>query len=310
MFPNPDDVNLRAAHARMVDGGLLRPVAETLAEGSRFRDCDLASLLENRRGETLDGLKLNRATRARAEEALAPDEELPMPHLTPAMGTAFWILDGKDVAGTVMFTHRLIGTAWMFVSSLYVRPAFRGRGLSSRLMRQAFAQAVAVGAHGIRMGTQWAWPEAVNLYLRLGCWVDNWRRDLVFVMDRTLPTCRVEMDGERAEFRVSRDGGEQHLITAWRRGDTLGWAEHAAAEVPAMATFSLHLAARGWPLIRSAEAWEAQRAAGAAGAGTPESLAWRIAWFETWERQRGFNVRAPRIPGLVFPAEEELFPEG
>jgi hypothetical protein len=55
------------------------------------------------------------------------------------------------------------------------------------------------------------------------------------------------------------------------------------------------LAVRGWPLIRSEEAW-AQRH-NWSDSGEPEGLAYKIEIFEAIDRRHGFTVRTPRIPG-------------
>ena len=53
----------------------------------------------------------------------------------------------------------------------------------------------------------------------------------------------------------------------------------------------------GWPLIRSDETWECRHHWSDAGA-SPEGLAYKIEIFEAVDRQRGFEVRAPRIPAV------------
>jgi hypothetical protein len=63
-------------------------------------------------------------------------------------------------------------------------------------------------------------------------------------------------------------------------------------------TFALHLALAGWPLIRSKENWE--RSWHWSDAGEPEGLACKIEVFEAVSRERGFDVRTPRIPGLQY----------
>jgi hypothetical protein len=60
----------------------------------------------------------------------------------------------------------------------------------------------------------------------------------------------------------------------------------------------------GWPLIRSEEAWE--RRWHWSGAGEPEGLAYKIEIFEAVYRERGFDVRTPRIPGIQYRSLEEI----
>ena len=63
------------------------------------------------------------------------------------------------------------------------------------------------------------------------------------------------------------------------------------------------LALAGWPLIRSAETWEQRH--NWSDAGQPEGLAYKIEIFEAVDRRRGFDVRTPRIPGLLYSGLEE-----
>ena len=58
------------------------------------------------------------------------------------------------------------------------------------------------------------------------------------------------------------------------------------------------------PLIRSPEAWKQRHAS--SDAGHPEDLAYKIEVFEACDRRSGYEVRAPRIPGLAYREDHDL----
>ena len=74
-------------------------------------------------------------------------------------------VDGR-LAGCLAF-HALTDDVCEF-KRLYVRPVFRGRGLSRRLMEQGFADAAAIGYREVRLDTLESLKSAVALYARLG----------------------------------------------------------------------------------------------------------------------------------------------
>jgi hypothetical protein len=71
----------------------------------------------------------------------------------------------------------------------------------------------------------------------------------------------------------------------------------------AESTLAVAIASRGWPLARSPALLEEMRGGDA---GAPEALAERIRWWEAWERERGWIVETPRIPGSTYPSLAEL----
>lgn len=105
-----------------------------------------------------------------------------------------------------------------------------------------------------------------------------------------------------------RAGNWTPLLQAENRGTVLGWTELPGYEAlrdpewavhhQAPGTLALHLALAGWPLVRSAELWE--RRHDSSDMGMPEGLAYKIAVFEAVDRERGYDVRCPRIPGLDY----------
>ena len=122
------------------------------------------------------------------------------------------------------------------------------------------------------------------------------------------PTWSFIQEGDLARCVV--DGVE--VFTARRRGDRLEWNATAAPRLSfddvreLEGTFAVALAARGFPLITTDEAWQEQLAAGFSDAGDSVGLAFKISRWEAWARSRGWCVNAPRIPGLTYPTHEEL----
>jgi hypothetical protein len=74
-------------------------------------------------------------------------------------------------------------------------------------------------------------------------------------------------------------------------------------EHDARSTFAVVLAMHGWPLVRSADHWEAARWSDL---GQPEALAYKISIWEAGDRAHGWVVDTPRIPGLEYPSWAQL----
>ena len=70
--------------------------------------------------------------------------------------------------------------------------------------------------------------------------------------------------------------------------------------------FAVALAARGFPLLTSPEAWEAVKARGFSDCGGAVALALRIEQWEAWTRKKGRCVRSSRVPGLTYPSWDDL----
>jgi GNAT superfamily N-acetyltransferase len=299
-----------AAHAALVAGGTLAPLGPGEAETRLWLDCEIASLAENRFFAAVDPLAMTPEIRALWEPRATSDEPLSSPHGQAFYRAAYWILDGGARAGTVALSTAPSGSGTITVSSLYVRTSFRRRGIAARTLRGAHAASRGAGGPGLRVPAYWTWQPAVRFYLTLGLWISGWRDSLVFVTRDDLPIFRVEAGGDEARFSVRSSEGFEPLISAVRRGDRLGWTELAAVSrlvgegSPlagfARQTFAVALAVRGFPLVRSPEAWAARLAS--ADGGEPEGLAYKIELFEGWDRKSGFEVRTPRIPGLTYPA--------
>jgi GNAT superfamily N-acetyltransferase len=202
------------------------------------------------------------------------------------------------------------GLDLLSIESLYVDPAARRRGIARRALEAVFQAAVDHGTGGLRLDTNWTWQPAVRFYAHIGMWVWMWKHNLVFTWRRDLPPYRVEIGASQAHFLIQQGKRWRSVVTARPLGDRLGWEPsglkrqlgEAHHHVPG--TFALHLALAGWPLIRSDEAWE--RRYHWSDSGEPEGLAYKIEVFEAIERERGLDVRTPRIPGLQYQGLDAL----
>ena len=202
------------------------------------------------------------------------------------------------------------GLDLLSISSLYIDPAVRGRNLARRALEAVYHAAIDNNAGGIRLDASWTWQPSVRFYARIGMWVWMWKHNLVFTWQKGLPAYRVEIGATEASFLIQQDDHWHAVVTARHLGDRLGWEPdeldrrlgEAYHCIPG--TFALHLALAGWPLIRSEETWE--RRYNWSDAGEPEGLAYKIEIFEAVDRERGFDVRTPRIPGLQYRDLDEI----
>jgi GNAT superfamily N-acetyltransferase len=303
-MPDDERANILAAHAALVAEGAVEPLSRDAAETRLWLDCELASLVENRFFEPLDPGSLTAAERARWEPLASSDEPLSSPHGHEWYRIPYWIRDGGERAGTIALATSYMGMRLVTVSSLYVLPSHRRRGVAARALRRAQAamRAHAHRAAGLRVPAYWTWQPAVRFYLHLGLWVENWKHSLVFAWRDDLPPFRVDAGEREARFSMVRDGASEPLIIATREGSRLGWTELGLGDFAlahyACQTFAVALAVRGFPLLRSPEGW-ARRHSWSDG-GEPEGLAYKIEVFEAWDRKSGFAVRTPRIPGIAY----------
>lgn len=225
-------------------------------------------------------------------------------------GDRGWILDDGRRAGTIAFWNTAIGDGFIQVSSLYVFPDLRGRGIAGRLLRVARDAACDRELRGLWVPTHWSWQPAIRFYLDRGMWVRSWKHSLVLIETRDLPSWRLDVEGDRALFIISAEGGEKVLIRATRRGDFLEWVEEPGLDADweihslATGTLALALAIRGWPLVRSEEQWAKRW--NWSDFGQPEGLAAKIEVFEAVDRRDGFEVRTPRIARIPYRALDEI----
>jgi GNAT superfamily N-acetyltransferase len=292
----------------------LGPLNPADTDGCRlWQACELCIYLEHRlderpdpRGMTDADIAAWRARGLTAHERLSDPSD--MDFYWP-----YWIIaDGRTV-GTIAL--RVQDWGWglphLWLASLYLFPDQRRRGHARRLIEMLDAVAGRLGLGALRLETEWTWQPAVRLYLHCGFSVANWKHALSLVRWRDDPPCEVRADGDRMELLL---GEPRHcLITARRRGERLGWWEHARPpglsgdaepRLRPAPTLALWLAISGWPLIRGDETWE-QRYRWS-DAGMPEGLAYKITLFEAYTRHLGFAVHTPRIPGLDYPDWDRL----
>ncbi|HJD81886.1 MAG TPA: GNAT family N-acetyltransferase [Kitasatospora aureofaciens] len=229
----------------------------------------------------------------------------------------YWILGERDaVAGTVAVDNWTKGPSQLAVSSLYLRPHARGRGLAAAALDEVYAAATAEGLPGFRLEAHWSWQPAVRYYLRRGLWVVGWKRSLSFARMPQLPLHRVrEEDGRLLLLVADRQRGWVPILAAGQEGRWLrldetadyrgcdGWVHEYARS-----TLALYLALAGRPLVRGPQWWaEAWRWADA---GEPEGLAARIEEFERAARSRaGRTVVSPYRPVMLPEPAPPAFPQ-
>jgi ribosomal protein S18 acetylase RimI-like enzyme len=300
---------IEATCRQLIAERVVEPLSSDEGETRRWNLWELASLVEGHFHQQLEVTRLSEEERLVQERRVTYDGgPLASPH--GEYSHPFWLLaDGRRV-GTIAIATMIYGTSLISVSSLYVEPAMRRRNVARRALEAVLRAALASGAGGLRLDTDWTWQPAVRFYARIGMWVWMWKHDLVFTWQPELPPYRVEIGESQADFLIEQGEGWRSVVTARNLGDRLGWETHDLEREPLElshcipGTFALHLALAGWPLIRSEEAWE--RRYHWSDAGEPEGLAYKIEIFEAVSRRRGFEVRTPRIPGLKYRDYDDL----
>lgn len=291
-----------------MQSGLLEPVPRGTDDARLWMACDLCSLVENRFHVIPDAATLSDAEIASwTKRALAQYERLADPRLESFTG-CFFLREGGIRTGTVALSTMTAGMAWLPLSSLYVFPSHRRKGITARALRSIDEAAAAAGFRGIRVATYWTWQRALRVYLKLGMWAYSFKRSIEFVWITGLPRHIIDVAHDTATFSIMTDGKATELLVARRDGEKLLCEETATLKamdafepvrLRAHSTFAVALAVEGWPLLPSPDA--INREAGA-DVGGPAVLAYKIAMFEHLDRRSGFDVRTPRIPGLPYEA--------
>jgi GNAT superfamily N-acetyltransferase len=299
------------SHERLIAAGLVAPVKLGGPEERLWLDCDLASLAENRLGDRTDPHALDE--RRRAEWTVrATAESLGTLQERSEYERCYWLLEDARRVGTVAVASATWGKATLRISSLYVFPEARSRGVGGRALDR-LRRAIAGMGFGIRLETNWSWQRTVRFYVRMGMWVALWKRDLELSWSAERPAPIVEVGEHEATLAVLDGATPRVIVRAERRSDAL-WLDGPARELEqrprigdaywlATSTLSLSLALAGWPLVRSPDRWRDSRFCDA---GAPEALAYRISIWEAWDRQHGWQVATPRIAGLSYPTWDEL----
>lgn len=299
-------------HADLVQTGTFAPVRLGGVEERRWLDCDLASLAENRLGDLTDPRQLDE--RRRADWQAGATDERPWPlRARSEYERCYWILEDGEPAGTIaLATSTLGGNHWLRVSSFYVFPTYRGRGMGRRAVGRV-QEALARHGLGLRLDTSWCWQRAVRFYLASGMWIYMWKRDLTFCWAPGMPKPQIDVGDDTASLSVPLGQDSVVLARARRHGDVLALEEPPPelakddrigdAYWHSRSTLALALALHGWPLIRSQEDWKRSYFADA---GAPESLAYKITLWEAWAAKHGWLVQTPRIPGVQYPTWDEL----
>ncbi|MEA2600986.1 MAG: hypothetical protein QOF89_1978 [Acidobacteriota bacterium] len=295
---------IEACCQQLMTERVIEPLSTDEGETRDWMLWELASLVEGHLHTQLDVTRLSEEERLAYERRVSYNGgPLASPH--GAYSRPFWLLaDGRRV-GTIAIGTMYSGIDLLSISSLYVDPAERRRNVARRALEAVFHATIANGAGGIRLDTNWTWQPSVRFYARIGMWVWMWKHDLVFTWQQELPPYRVEISESEARFLIHQGDQWRVMVTARNLGERLGWEESddLARQPIEMShcvpgTFAIHLALAGWPLVRSEETWEHRYHW--SDAGDPEGLAYKIEIFEAVFRERGFEIRTPRIPGLQY----------
>jgi GNAT superfamily N-acetyltransferase len=299
-----DRAALRVHEALMLLDAFV-PVGRLPGEVRLWCDCELASLAENRLGDRADPRSLDRARRsdwlARAGGAVPGEPE----HRGDDL--CYWIQSGPSVRGgsVAISTTTICSDIW--VSALYVFPDHRGRGLARAALARIRDLADREGL-GLRLSVEWTSQRALGMYLRMGMWVQMWKRDIDLRWSGSQPAPIVRMDGDQATLAVLSNGAPEVLCRATRTGASLRLEDAGACDPRAPTTLAVWLATCGWPLLSGDP--DAAGPASLSDLVDPEGLASRIQHWETWNHEHGWQVNTPRIPGLEYPARGGLDERG
>lgn len=305
------DEDLASVRSSLEAEGVVERVTPGTPEERLWLDCDLASLAENRLGDTTDPRALDDARRADWLARATSERPWPLDR-RGEFESCYFLREAGERVGTIALSRSTLGSRSARVSSFYVMPTRRSTGVGRRSL-DALGRALAAARLGYRLETSWTWPRAVRFYLAFGLWVRMWKHDLQFTWHAKDPRHRIRVDDTEAELAAVLDGAVIPLVQARRRGDALELDEPPAdtlrderlgeAAWHAVPTLSVALALRGWPLIRSRAIYDA---VSWADGGPPEALARRVEAWEAWDTHRGWRVETPRIPGIAYRSWEEL----
>lgn len=318
---DPFDRLRESLRVALADQPLLLHVSTSRPEERRlWRACELATFAEYRLGGIPDPWSLtDEAIEDWSRLSLARGERIGDPaDLSDYL--PYWIMRDGRCLGTLAVALRDSGWGehFLWVASLYLFREERRQGHAGLVMDVLDEIAGRLGLGGIRLETDWTWQGALHFYLNRGFWVANWKHSLSLVRYRADPRYEIRERAQGLDFLLHRDdsigAAPACLISAGRDGDRLIWEDQRESESADNAfveplgsvasTFALCLAVRGWPLIRGPNEWEQRHRW--CDVGMPEGLADKITVFEAYARHCRFRVATPRIPGLIYPAWDEL----
>jgi ribosomal protein S18 acetylase RimI-like enzyme len=274
--------------------GLIEPLDLADVDAVRaWSACDLASAVEGAFHARIDPWASE--DRSGWRERLGASYDEPGLAADLHLTRYLWLLDDGERVGTIALPFSGIGRIDLPIWSLYVHPRARGRGVAERALVAAYRAAIEHGFAGIELETHWVWQRAVRYYLARRMWVVGWRRAITFAWRPSLPRYELIEDGA-----LTLSTGDGPAWIARHDGDRLSLA-HGVVRDPAVsvyghATIAVAAAVRGWPLVRSDEAWARRNTR--TDIGEVEALACRIRRFEAMARGNEWDVRTPRIPGL------------
>ena len=276
-------------------------------------DCDLASLAEHRLGDTCDPRALDEDRRDDWLNRAVSERGDVRKTTAGYYEHCYWIVDGSERVGTIAIATSTLGSRRLHVSSFYVLPDQRGRGVGRRALA-GLKQVLAPLGLGLRLDTSWTWQRTVRFYMNDGMWLYMWKRDLSFTWDPRTPPPTIVVGDTDAHLCVSLAGGTVTLASARRIGNSLQFHERGdetlakenrigEAYWQASSTLALAIALRGWPLIRSQEEYD--RCYYAATAVRPRPLRTDRALGSVGPQAR-LERQTRRIPGLEYPTWSEL----
>lgn len=210
-------------HRALVADGLLEPLRTDERETAVWLDHELASFVENRLGTVVDPWRVTSSERADWLRRATGEARLPRLHRSYA--APFWIIAAGERIGTVALSTFAFSAGLPYLASFYIHPAQRRRGHGRRVLSAVVEAAMSAGLSGVRLETEWCWQPAVRFYASNAMWISGWKRELGFVRGFDLPSWRLELDGNEAEFVVDdlRGSRPQVIVRARRQGARLRW---------------------------------------------------------------------------------------
>ncbi len=207
-------------------------------------DCDLASFAENRLGEVVDPRALEPARRV---DWIARAIDGPLwPPSARRHERCYWLLDGGRPAGTLAIATSTLASNLVRLSSVYVFPDARRRGLARRALHQV--EHALPAEHGIRLDTCWTWQATLTFYLRAGFWVRGWQHDVDLWRAADMPTPQIHI----ADAHATLSANGVTLARAERSdGVTRFDDDDAPLRGDGRRTLAVALALAGWPLRSS-----------------------------------------------------------